>query len=203
MIKVRKRAFPSDNSGHTNMQSSFWRSLAVAPLVVCLAAAAGLADPPDRPDTKAPSRTAPGVARPVGPTSLTGSFGARVTAILGAAWTADNTPIKQANLRLRNVVTGKVEATTVGNDAGQFSFENVPGGSYLVELLNNAGHVEVVGHVFTIAAGETVATFVRKGTKVPWFTGFFNNTIAAVSSTAASQGVTAIAPLARPASAKQ
>ena len=180
------------------MQSSLWRALAAVPLVVCLGAVAGAADPPDRPDTKAPARTAPGTARPVGPTSLAaGSFGTRATAILGVAWTADNTPIKQANLRLRNVVTGKVQATTVANDTGQFAFENVPGGSYVVELLNDGGHVEVVGHVFTIATGETVATFVRTGTKVPWFTGFFNNSVASVASAAASEGITALAPVAR------
>ena len=186
------------------MQSLLWRTFAVAPLVVCLGVVARAADPPDRPETKASARTAPGMARPVGRTSAGGgSFGSPSTAILGTAWTEDNAPIKQANLRLRNVLTGKVQATTVGNDAGQFAFENVPGGSYVVELLSNAGHVEVVGHVFTIAAGETVATFVRTTTKVPGFTGFFNNTLAAVSSAAASQGVTAIAPVARPASARQ
>lgn len=186
------------------MQSLFWRALAVAPLVVCLGVVAGAADPPERPDTKAAARPAPGMARPVGRTSPGAtSFGTPVTAVLGTAWAADNSPIKQANLRLRNVLTGKVQATTIGNDAGQFAFENVPGGSYVVELLNNGGHVEVIGHVFTIATGETVATFVRTGTKVPWVVGFFNNTLSAVASTAASQGVTAIAPLARPASAKQ
>lgn len=186
------------------MQSSFWRALAVASLVVCPGVVAGAADRPDRPDAKGAARSTPGMARPVGRTAAgPTSLGAPSTAILGTAWTADNAPIKQANLRLRNVLTGKVQALTVGNDAGQFAFENVPGGSYVVELLDDGGHVEVVGHVFTIAAGETVATFVRTGTKVPWFVGFFNNTLSAVSSTAASQGVTAIAPLARPASAKQ
>ena len=176
------------------------RSLAVIPLAVCLAGTTALAGP-DRPDTKTPAGNRPGVGRPAGPTSAAAtSFGTRTTAILGAAWTADNAPIKRASLRLRNVVTGKVQATTIANDDGQFAFENVPGGSYVVELLNDGGRVEVVGHVFTIASGETVATFVRAGTKVPWFTDLFNNTVSAVSSTAASQGVTAMAPVARPAS---
>jgi len=48
-----------------------------------------------------------------------------------------------------------------------------------------------------VATGETVATFVRASTRVPWFTGFFSNTVSAVSSTAASEGITAIAPVAR------
>jgi hypothetical protein len=183
------------------MQLSLWRALAVVPLALCFGAAAVAADPPDRPDAKKATRNAPGVARPVGPTStLATSFGTLATSILGAAWTADNTPIRQASLRLRNIVSGKVQATTIANDTGQFAFANVPPGSYVVELLNASGHVEVVGQMFTIAQGETVATFVRIGTKVPWFTGFFGNTVSLVTSAAANEGVVAVAPLARPVS---
>lgn len=185
------------------MTMRVWRLPAVLVMFVCLFAAADAAGRPDRPDNKALHRPG-GTPRPVGSWSGAGaSFGTRATAILGAAWSADNTPIKQASLRLRNVVTGKIHATTVANDAGQFAFENVPGGSYVVELLGGAGHVQVVGHMFTIAPGETVATFVRTGTKVPWFNGFFNNSVSSVSSTAASQGVTAIAPVARAVSPNQ
>ena len=60
-----------------------------------------------------------------------------------------------------------------------------------------------VGQVFTIAPGETVATFVRLGTKLPWFAGFFSNAAAAAITAAASEGVTALAPVARPVSRKQ
>jgi hypothetical protein len=152
----------------------------------------------DRPDARpaAKAATAPGIARAVATGSRVAgaSFGGtRVTSILGAAWNVDNTPIKAANLRLRNVVSGTIEAMTKANDAGQFAFENVSGGSYVVELVTEAGKIQTVGHVFTIAPGETVATFVRVGTKVPWGTAFFKNTANAVSSSAASEGITAIA----------
>src|SRR5689334_3446076 len=164
------------------MNTPFWRLSAAVAACVCLAGTAPALARPDGPGAAAAktgtATRAPGTARPVGPTSLAaGSFGTRATAILGAAWTADNAPIRQANLRLRNVVSGKVQATTIANDSGQFAFENVPGGSYVVELVSGSGHVQVVGHVFTIAPGETVATFVRTGTKVPWFSGFFNNSV--------------------------
>ena len=124
----------------------------------------------------------------------------RGTAILGHAWTADSTPIPRARLRLRDVGSGKVEAATMANDAGEFTFPNVEGGTYVVELVNEAGSVMTVGHVFSVAPGETVGTFVRLGTKVPWFKDFFGNAAAAVASSAASQGITALAPLVRPAS---
>jgi hypothetical protein len=122
-----------------------------------------------------------------------GSSGA--TSVLGAAWKVDNTPIPGARLQLRNVVSGKVEASTVADQAGQFTFSHLEGGTYVVELLGENGHVVTVGHAFVIAPGETVATFVRLGTKVPWFSGFFNNAASAVASTAASEGITAMAPV--------
>ena len=124
----------------------------------------------------------------------------RATSIRGNAWTADNAPIPLARLRLRNVVTGKIEAVALANEAGQFTFANVEGGTYLVELVNDAAAVLALGHAFSIAPGETVATFVRLGTKGPWFAGFFGNAAAAVASSAASQGITALAPIVRPAS---
>jgi len=144
------------------------------------------------------TKTAPGAPRPAGAggSRVAGaSFGTHNTSVLGAAWNVDNSPIKNANLRLRNVVTGKVEALAKANDAGQFAFDNVEGGSYVVELVTEAGRIETVGHVFTIAPGETVATFVRAGARVPWATAFFNNTASSVTSSAATEGVTAIAPL--------
>lgn len=124
----------------------------------------------------------------------------RGTAILGNAWTANNSPIPNARLRLRNVASGKVAAVTLANETGQFSFTNIETGSYVVELVNEAAAVLALGHVFSIAPGETVATFVRLGTRVPWFAGFFGNAAGAVASSAASQGITALAPLVRPAS---
>jgi hypothetical protein len=51
-----------------------------------------------------------------------------------------------------------------------------------------------VGQTFVIGAADTVATFVRLGSKVPWFSGFFNNAAAGAVATAATVGVTAVSP---------
>jgi hypothetical protein len=126
---------------------------------------------------------------------------ARATSIQGNAWTAENAPIPRPRLRLRNVSTGTIEATTIGTDAGQFTFSGVEPGSYVVELVNESASVLAVSQVFTIAADETVATFVRLGTRAPGLVGFFENAAAAVASSAASLGITALAPVSRPASA--
>jgi hypothetical protein len=131
---------------------------------------------------------------------VSGAVGVRSTSITGVAWNADDTPVPGARLRLRNVVTGKLATAAVADEAGQFTFPSVESGSYLIELVTETGKILAIGHTFAVAPGETVATFVRIGTKVPWFTGFFGNAASAIASTAASAGVTAIAPDAKPCS---
>lgn len=121
--------------------------------------------------------------------------GTGLTSVVGTAWRVDNSPISGAHLQLRNLVNGKVQAQAVANEAGQFTFSNIEGGTYVVELLGLNGKIVSVGHAFVIAPGETVATFVRLGTSVPWYTGFFSNAASIVAASAASQGITAMAPV--------
>lgn len=154
---------------------------AVALVMVC-----ALAAPPSAhslPPAKAAART------------VTSAVAKGATTILGVVWNMDNTPIPGARVQLRNLVSGKVDAAGVANETGQFSFNQIEGGRYVIELIGANGKIVTVGHAFAIAPGESVATFVRMGTKVPWFTGFFGNAATAVTSSAASQGITAIAPV--------
>jgi hypothetical protein len=120
--------------------------------------------------------------------------GVRGTSIVGAAWNVDNTPIPGGRVRLRNVTTGKIESAAVTDDLGQFTFTRMDPGSYVIELVSENGKLLSVGQTFTVGPGETVATFIRLGSKAPWFDGFFKNAAAAVAAAAASTGVTAIAP---------
>ena len=125
-----------------------------------------------------------------------------VTTILGSAWYADNSPIAEPKVRLRSITTGRIEAAMVGDAAGHFTFTNVESGIYVVELVNDSGRVLTVGHPFVILRGETVATFVRLGSKAPGASFFANAAVAAIAS-AAGLGVTALAPTAPPVSAKR
>ena len=108
------------------------------------------------------------------------------TSVLGVVWSVDNTPIPGARVQLRNLVSGKVESTAIANQSGQFTFNQIEGGRYVLELLGANGKISTVGHAFAIAPGESVATFVRMGTKVPWFSGFFGNAATAVTSGSSS-----------------
>ena len=122
--------------------------------------------------------------------------------VQGNVWTARNAPIPHARVRLRNADTGRVAGTAQANEDGRFMFGNVEPGVYFVELVNETGAVLAVGSRFSIGAGETLATFVRlSNSPYAWLTGFFGNAAAAVTSGAASQGITAISATARPVSA--
>lgn len=114
------------------------------------------------------------------------------TTVLGWAREADNAPVRHARLRLRNVVSGYVEATAVADEAGEFAFEGLEGGTYVVELVDASGEVLEVGQVFSIAPGETAATFLKLAEERSWMTGFFDNTAASVLSAAAGAGVTGV-----------
>ena len=119
-------------------------------------------------------------------------------AVTGFAWNVDNTPIPSAHVQLRNLATAKIVGQSVGDEAGRFTFINVEGGTYVVELVGRGDKVLTVGRAFVIAPGETVTTFVRLGTRLPWFSGFFGNAAAAAAATAASFGITALAPVQLP-----
>jgi hypothetical protein len=67
-----------------------------------------------------------------------------------------------------------------------------------VELVSGSGRVLALSELFTVAAGETVSTSVRLGSKSVWV--FFNNAAAAVIAAASSLGVTAVGSNGRPAS---
>lgn len=164
------------------------KSVQSALALLCLVAAVAMADA---------SGPGPRAAASAAATSAS----ARATIVTGSAWNTDQSPIPGARVQLRNLVTGKLAGTAVADEAGRFSFSNIEGGTYLVELVGANGKVVTVGHAFVIAPGETVATFVRLGARVPWFSGFFSNAAAAAASTAASQGITALAPVQLPISA--
>jgi hypothetical protein len=123
-----------------------------------------------------------------------------MTRILGTVWTADSTPIPLARVRLRNMATGAIDGAGVANNAGEFVFPGIHGGPFVVEYVSKEDRVLAIGPAFVVAAGATVTTFVRVGSDKPWYAGFFSNAAIAVVSGAAASGITALAPVQRPAS---
>lgn len=118
----------------------------------------------------------------------------RATSVMGFAWSASNDPLPNVEVQLRNLLSGTVEARSRTSDAGEFLFTDIEGGTYVVELVNDSGRVVALGAPFTVAPGETVATFVRLALPAPWFTTALSNTAAAAVSTAAGLGIAAVEP---------
>ena len=113
------------------------------------------------------------VAAPV-PTAVQG------VNVVGVAWTSDHEPIPNPRLRLR------------GNEVGEFVFEEIGAGTYLVELVDRGDRVQAVGEVMTVVAGETVATFVVLSNTAPGIAAIASNAAATAVSTASTAGVPAI-----------
>jgi len=112
--------------------------------------------------------------------------------VRGVVWTSDNSPVANANVRLRNIETGRVVASSETSTAGQFLFDGVATSSYLVELVSDNGKVLAVGPTFRVEKGQTVSTVVRLPTRRSWYAGMFSNAAAAVIAAASSVGLTAV-----------
>ena len=115
----------------------------------------------------------------------------RVTSVMGYLWAGEGTPISNATVHLRNIVTGQIEQVSTTLQNGAFAFNGVEGGTYAIEYVSESGgRVMAVGQAFSVAPGETVATFVRLGSRllavVP---DFASNVAQAAISTAASAGI--------------
>lgn len=139
-------------------------------------------------------------ARPAG--NGLGVVAHRSGTVVGTAWRHDNSPLVSALLRLRNLTTGRVVMGASTDEVGRFSFPHVPPGSYIVELVDEAGSIRAVGQMLTVGSGDTVATFIRLANRAGFFDKFFGNAAAAALATAASLGVTAVGDGGQPASAR-
>ncbi len=76
--------------------------------------------------------------------------------ISGIAKDAGGVPLPNYTVRLRNVTTGQVAATTTTNGAGEFSFTNVNPGNYIIEIVDSNGKVVATSTTLSLAAGATL-----------------------------------------------
>jgi hypothetical protein len=127
---------------------------------------------------------------------------ARAAIITGTVLDLDDQAMPGAHLRLRNVTSGRIVATTRGNEDGEFRFDGVMPGKYLVEIVDENGNIRGVSQTFTLKAGETVSAVVRGGGRRSWYTGFFSNAAVAAVSSAAALGITAVSNGTQPASGR-
>lgn len=125
-------------------------------------------------------------------TSGTGNaLGKSTQQIMGYLWTSQNGAITEATVQIRDTVTGAIADVVKTNSSGEFIFQNVNPGEYVIEYVSDsAKKVLTIGHPFTVSPGETVATFVRLSNGA---TMLLPNELSALSSNVAGQAVTSAA----------
>lgn len=112
------------------------------------------------------------------------------TSVVGSVWSLTNETVPDQDVRLRNPVDGDVIRDGRTDHAGDFAFEAVPPGTYLIEVVaQEDGRPMALGDVFTIGPGETVAVFVRLMDSIAAPPALFEGSADAVLSSAVAAGV--------------
>ena len=119
-------------------------------------------------------------------------LGVAAVHVVGVAWESDGTPVAYPVLRIRNLQGGLVAARTTGTELGEFRFDSLPGGVYLIELLDVHSDILTVGQPLSVSPGETVITFIRLTDAVIGGSELFGWSAPALVETAADASVRAI-----------
>ena len=120
---------------------------------------------------------------------------ARVTdaAIQGLTLTSLSAPLPNANVRLRNVRSGRATDATTSDKAGAFTFRHVEPGSYVVELIGSDHTILAASQILNVNAGELISTVVKLPFRIP-VAGLLSRsapTLLAVAAAGAAAGVLA------------
>jgi hypothetical protein len=83
----------------------------------------------------------------------TGNLRQQEGTITGIAVGANRAPLANQEIRLRNVSTGQIFGSTMTNGAGQFTFLNVPPGTYVIEVVDSRGKVIGLSPSLGLSAG--------------------------------------------------
>ena len=129
-------------------------------------------------------------ANPAGASTLV--LGAAAVQVVGVVWKSDDTPVEHPVLRIRNLQEGRAVARTTGTALGEFRFDRLEGGLYLIELLDESDRVLAVGQPLLVLPGETVGTFIRLRADRPFDEALFRGSAPVVVETAADAQVPAI-----------
>ena len=79
----------------------------------------------------------------------------------GIAQGADQKPLPNYTVQVRNVANGQIAGTTTSTAAGSFSLEGLTAGNYVIEIVDAAGKVVGLSSSISVAAGATVTVTVN------------------------------------------
>jgi len=117
--------------------------------------------------------------------------------IQGNALTASSNKLPNAPVRLRDARKGGIVYEQRTDDLGQFSFQPVQPGIYVVELKGDFGAVRAASELVPVGPGDTATTIVQlhdDQTGTALLSAHKKTAILAVLATAGAIGVLAVAP---------
>jgi hypothetical protein len=141
------------------------------------------------------AQTAPNLV-PGTPNLLRGTKAGVLSTITGKALNSINVPAADTLIRLRDVRSGHVVATTITDKAGQFEFRAVDTGSYIAEMMSSSAEIVLASSsILYVGSGEILSTLLKVPFSTPAVgTLLFNSVPAALSVvTSAAQVITAAA----------
>ena len=155
---------------------------------------------------------APGVAATAKPaagsTLLPGSRSNVLSTVEGKATDANNVPLPNTLVRLRDARRGGIVDSTVTDKQGVFIFRNVDPGNYVVEVLDQTKKVIATSAILNVGTGEAVSAVVTLPYRISAFAGLLGSsgstaaaigtavqavTVAAVAANAVAQSLTGAA----------
>lgn len=117
----------------------------------------------------------------------------------GIARNAQQQPLGNMKVQIRNVATGQLAGTGTTNAAGQFSFAGLNPGDYVVEVVNAAGQIVATAAPVSVAAGTVATVTVTASAAAPAAAaagGLFGlgtaGTVLGIAGAAAAIGITAM-----------
>ena len=94
--------------------------------------------------------------QPWRPTTVTGH-----TQIVGTVIDVRQIPVANARVRLRNLNTGKIEQEAQTNEKGEYVFQDLKPGTYVVEMVMIDGTIVALSNAGALAWYETLQTVVQ------------------------------------------
>jgi hypothetical protein len=125
---------------------------------------------------------------------LPGTRATVLNSIEGTALDASNTPLKYANVRLRDARYGRIVGTQRTTTEGTFAFRDLDPGTYIVELVGDRQSVLATSPIITVDNGDIATVILKLPFRIPPGGGFFGTTMAsatAIAAAAAASGVLA------------
>lgn len=142
--------------------------------------------------------SAPLYAAPIGGTRAALRAQTQTGGINGTATGSQGQTLASYTIRVRNADTGQLAGSTTTGATGQFTFTGLDPANYVVEIVDQAGHIIGTSSMLSVAAGQTVSMTVGASMTAGaaaiagGATGFWTSTAGILTIAAVGAGVTGI-----------